>query len=157
MCSSFLAHLPVSQRFSVLSALNAITKELVMITEHTYINATSVCALLEKLHEQFRDLPIVLIMDNARYQRCQLVSEKAKSLNIQIIFLPPYSPILNLIERLWKFVKKKTLYNQYYPKYALFCSAIIKCLEQTGTSYKEELDTLLAPNFQSFKNVIIQP
>jgi len=77
------------QRFSVLGALNAVTKELVMITEHAYINATSVCALLEKLHEQFYDLPIVLIMDNARYQRCQLVLEKAKSLNIQIIFLPP--------------------------------------------------------------------
>lgn len=145
------------QRFSVLGALNAITKELVMITEHAYINAVSVCALLEKLHQQFRDLPIVLIMDNARYQHCQLVLEKAKSLNIQIIFLPPYSPILNLIERLWKFVKKKALYNQYYPKYALFCSAIMNCLEKTGSSYKEELDTLLAPNFQSFKNVIIQP
>lgn len=145
------------KRFSVLGALNAITKELVLITEHAYVNAMSVCALLEKLHKQFRDLPIVLIMDNARYQRCQLVLEKAKSLHIQIIFLPSYSPILNLIERLWKFVKKKVLYNQYYPKYALFCSAIMNCLEQTGTSYKEELDTLLAPNFPSFKNVMIQP
>jgi len=61
------------QRFSVLGALNAITKELVVIAEHAYVNAVSVCALLEELHEQFRNLPIVLIMDNARYQRCQLV------------------------------------------------------------------------------------
>lgn len=145
------------KRFSVLGALNAITKELVTITEHAYINAASVCALLEKLQEQFRDLPIVLIMDNARYQRCQLVLEKALSLGIQIIFLPPYSPNLNLIERLWKFVKKKALYNQYYPKYEQFCSAIMNCLEQTDSTYKEELETLLATNFQSFKNVIIQP
>jgi transposase len=145
------------QRFSVLGALNAVTKELVAITEHTYINAVSVCALLEKLHERFRDLPIVLIMDNARYQRCKLVLEKALSLGIQIIFLPPYSPNLNLIERLWKFVKKKVLYNQYYPKYERFYSAILNCLEQTDSTYKEELETLLVPRFQSFENVTIQP
>ncbi len=64
------------KRFNVLGALNAITKELVTITNHTYINALSVCELLEKLHQQFCDLPIVLIMDNARYQRCKLVLEK---------------------------------------------------------------------------------
>lgn len=145
------------QRFSVLGALHAVTKELVTITDHAYINAASVCALLEKLHERFRDLPIVLIMDNARYQRCQLVVEEALSLGIQIIFLPPYSPNLNLIERLWKFVKKKVLYNQYYPKYEQFYSAILNCLEQTDSTYKEELETLLVAKFQSFENVIIQP
>lgn len=145
------------QRFSVLGALHAVTKELVTITEHAYINAASVCALLEKLHEQFCNLPIVLIMDNARYQRCKLVLEKAQQLGIQIIFLPPYSPNLNLIERLWKFVKKKVLYNQYYPKYEQFYLAILNCLERTDGTYKEELDTLLVAKFQSFQNVTIQP
>jgi len=101
------------KRFNVLGALNAISHELVTISNHAYINALSVCELLEKLHHLYRDLPIVLVMDNARYQKCQLVLEKAQSLNIQIIFLPPDSPHLNLIERLWKFVKKKVLYNNY--------------------------------------------
>ena len=145
------------QRFSVLGALNAITKEVVTITDHGYINAMSVCALLQKLHDGFPDLPIVLIMDNARYQRCLLVAEKALELKIQIIFLPPYSPNLNLIERLWKFVKKKVLYNQYYPLYLLFHKAISECLDQTATTYKQDLDTLLVPKFQSFKNTTIQP
>jgi transposase len=140
------------QRFSVLGALNAITKEVVTITDHGYINAISVCELLKKLHDQFRDLPIVVIMDNARYQHCALVEEAAQKLGIQIIFLPPYSPNLNLIERLWKFVKKKVLYNQYYSCYELFHKSISKCLEQTSTTYKLELDTLLVAKFQSFKN-----
>lgn len=144
------------KRFNVLGALNAITKELVTVTNHTYINAASVCELLVKLHKQFHGLPIYLIMDNARYQRCQLVLEKAKSLSIQIIFLPPYSPNLNLIERSWKFVKKKVLYNQYYPRYEQFCLAITNCLEQTDSAYKEELDTLLVAKFQSFQNVTVQ-
>jgi transposase len=141
----------------VLGALNAITKELVTITNHTYINALSVCELLEKLHQQFSDLPIVLIMDNARYQRCKLVLEKAASLNIQIIFLSSYSPNLNLIERLWKFVKRKALYNQYYKDYAQFCQSISDCLEQAHTTHKEALDTLLTPKFQTFRNANSHP
>jgi transposase len=145
------------QRFSVLGALNAMTKEVVTITDHGYINAVSVCALLQKLHDQFTQLPIVVIMDNARYQRCALVEETARKLGVQIIFLPPYSPNLNLIERLWKFVKKKALYNQYYSCYELFHKSISNCLEQTGTAYKSDLDTLLVAKFQSFKNVTIQP
>jgi transposase len=145
------------KRFNVLGALNAATKELVTITNHTYINALSVCELLEKLHQQFRDLPIVLIMDNARYQKCKLVLEKAASLNIQIVFLPSYSPNLNLIERLWKFVKKKALYNEFYEDYQQFCTAILGCLARTNTTYKEELETLLTPKFQTFTNVTFQP
>lgn len=145
------------QRFSVLGALNAITKEVVTITDHGYINAVSVCELLQKLHDLIHQLPIVVVMDNARYQRCALVEEKARKLGIQIVFLPAYSPNLNLIERLWKFVKKKALYNQYYAKYQQFHEAISNCLEQTGTSYKQDLDTLLVAKFQSFRNVTIQP
>lgn len=145
------------QRFSVLGALNAITKEVVTITDHGYINSVSVCALLQKLHTLFQNLPIVVIMDNARYQRCALVVETARKLGIQLIFLPPYSPNLNLIERLWKFVKKKTLYNQYYPHYEQFHEAISHCLKQTGNTYKQDLDTLLVAKFQSFKNATIQP
>lgn len=145
------------KRFSVLGALNAVTKEVVTITDHGYINALSVCALLQKLRDQFEQGPLVLIMDNARYQRCALVLEKALKLDIQILFLPPYSPNLNLIERLWKFVKKKALYNQHYPLYEQFHIAISNCLEQTGTTYKQDLDTLLVAKFQSFKNVTFQP
>ena len=62
-----------------------------------------------------------LVMDNARYQRCDKVMDKAKELGIDLLFLPPYSPNLNLIERLWKFTKKQCLYNRYYETVSL-CS-----------------------------------
>lgn len=145
------------KRFNVLGALNAISHELVTISNHSYINALSVCELLEKLHQLYRDLPIVLVMDNARYQKCQLVLEKAQHLNIQIIFLPPYSPNLNLIERLWKFVKKEVLYNEYYQEYNKFCTAISDCLDQTHTTHKAALETLLTLKFQTFENVTFNP
>jgi transposase len=145
------------KRFNVLGALNAISHELITISNHSYINALSVCELLEKLHQLYPDLPIVLVMDNARYQKCQLVLEKAQHLNIQIIFLPPYSPNLNLIERLWKFVKKEVLYNEYYQEYNKFCTAISDCLDQTHTSHKAALETLLTLKFQTFENVTFNP
>ena len=56
------------------------------------------------------------------------VMDKAKELGIHLLFLPPYSPKLNLIERLWKFTKKKCLYNKYYESFHNFKEAINDCL-----------------------------
>ncbi|MFZ2070857.1 MAG: transposase [Halobacteriota archaeon] len=65
--------------------------------------------------------------------------------------ISPYSPNLNLIERLWKFVKKKCLYSRYYSEFKDFKKAISNCLNQTDTTYKQELDSLLTLRFQSFE------
>jgi transposase len=139
------------QRFNVLGALNAITHEMVTITNDTYITAQSVCALLEKIAAVYVGLPITIFLDNARYQRCALVMEKAKSLNIELCFLPAYSPNLNLIERVWKFVKKKCLYSKYYEKFPAFKDAISSCLAETMTTHKADLDSLLTLRFQTFE------
>jgi len=67
-----------------------------------------VCVLCwKKIADLYVDLCITIFLDNARYQRCALVMETAKNLNIELCFLPSLSPNLNLIVRLWKFVKKK--------------------------------------------------
>ncbi len=93
----------------MLGALNAITHELVMVTNDTYITAVSVCDLLRRIAMLNLDVPITLVMDNARYQKCNIVTALALQLNIELLYLPTYSN-LNLIERLWKFVKKEVLY-----------------------------------------------
>ena len=139
------------QRFNVLGALNAITHEMVTITNDAYITAQSVCELLEKIATLYIGIPITIFLDNARYQKCALVMEKAKSLNIELCFLPTYSPNLNLIERMWKFVKKKCLYSKYYEKFPAFKEAISKCLEETMTTHKSDLDSLLTLRFQLFE------
>jgi transposase len=94
------------QRFNILGALNAITHELISVTNDTYITATEVCELLHKLAALDLGVPIALFLDNVRYQKCALVMTTAASLQIELCFLPAYSPNLNLIERLWRFVKK---------------------------------------------------
>lgn len=97
------------QRYNVLGAWNAVTQELVSITNATVISAEAVCALLRKIADLGLIGPITLVLDNARYQHCALVMELANALNIRLLFLPSYSPNWNLIERLWKFVRKKVL------------------------------------------------
>ena len=141
------------QRFNVLGALNAISHELIAITNDTYINALSVCALLWRLAPLALEKPVTLVMDNARYQRCALVQELAGLLHIELLFLPAYSPNLNLIERLWKFVKKQCLYAKYHPDFDALKTAITQCLDQTHTVHKQALDSLLTLRFQTFEKL----
>lgn len=108
---------------------------------------------MQQLRHLTPELPIVLILDNARYQKCQLVWAMAHDLHIDLLYLPPYSPNLNLIERLWKFVKKKCLYSIYYADFNTFAKAISTCLDHTHDTYKAELDSLLTLKFQTFDDV----
>jgi transposase len=85
------------QRYNVLGALNAVSHELVRVTNHTYITAETVCDLLRQIVALGVKTPITLVMDNARYQHCQLVQNLASELGIELLFLPSYSPNLNLI------------------------------------------------------------
>jgi transposase len=143
------------KRFNVLGALHATSLQVVTFTNDSYINAYSVAKLMCQIAVEFADLPITLVMDNARYQRCRFVMDLATALGIELLFLPPYSPNLNLIERLWKFIKKKCLYSEYYETFTDFKQAIVECIAQTDGIYKQELASLLTLNFQTFQNVTL--
>ena len=75
----------------------------------------------------------------------------AARLGLELLFLPPYSPNLNLIERLWGFVKDTCLYNIYYEKFPAFKEAIATCLAETQGRHKTALNRRLTLKFQSFK------
>lgn len=140
------------QRFNVLGAVDAVSKQITTVTNSTYITSQEVCELLRKVSAQNETgVPLTVVMDNARYQRCKLVQCLAADLNIELLFLPPYSPNLNLIERLWKFVKKKCLYSKYYERFDQFQAAISDCLEKAPTEHQAELKSLLTLKFQTFE------
>jgi len=139
------------KRWNVLGAFNAISGQLTMVANDGYITATTVCELLRKLSVQYSGRQIVIVLDNARYQRCKLVMDLAAELGIKLEWLPSYSPNLNLIERLWKFVKKKSLNNVYYETFDDFKAGINDCLNRVETDYKTEIETLMKPNFQNLK------
>lgn len=141
------------QRFNVLGAWNAVTRELIAITNTTVVNTETMCELLRKLAAQGLAGPITLVLDNARYQRNAIVQALAAQLGITLLYLPSYSPNLNLIERLWKFIKRKALYGRYYPRFDEFRTAIQTCLSEVSTTHRTALETLMTLNFQTFENV----
>lgn len=141
------------QRYNVLGAWNAVTNTLTAITNTDYVNATTVCELLHKIAAQRLVGPITVVLDNARYQRCHLVQNLAAQLGIQLLFLPSYSPNLNLIERLWKFVRAAALNGHYHADFTAFRAAIDQCLAEIETKHRDKLRTLMTHQFQTFENV----
>ena len=123
---------------------------MVTVTNTSYINAWSVVDLLRELRRIHVDAPVTVILDNARYQRCYIAEKAAHMFNIELLYLPPYSPNLNLIERAWKFIKKKAIVNRSFDSFQSFQTAISDCIEKFPTDYARELDTLMTWNFQSF-------
>jgi transposase len=141
------------QRFNVLGAFNAITQELISVTNTTVVNTETMCELLRKLAAQGLSGPLTVVLDNARYQRNAVVQALAASLGIELLYLPSYSPNLNLIERLWRFVKRQALYGRYHPTFADFQAAVQDTLHQLPTKHKDKLASLMTLNFQVFDNV----
>jgi transposase len=141
------------QRLNVLAALNATTQEIFTVQNLTYVTAETVCELLRLLAGAHPGMAITIVLDNARYQKCARVQELVQSLGIELLYLPPYSPNLNLIERFWKWVKKSCLYSKYYATSADFQKAIQECIAQAHSQHQAELESLLTLRFQTFREV----
>ncbi len=141
------------QRFNVLGAWNAVTRELIAVTNTTVVNTDTMCELLRKIANLGLTGPITLVLDNARYQRNAVVQALAAELGLSLLFLPSYSPTLNLIERLWKFMKRRALYGRYHPTFSDFRAAIQEVQDGSSTKYAEGLATLMTLNFQQFEDV----
>jgi len=144
------------QRYNVLGALDFLTKKVETVTNNAYITATEVIALIDKLSAVYAGSPIKLVMDNARYQHCKAVIERAAAIGVELIFLPTYSPNLNLIERLWKFVKAEVLNAAYLSSFDDFTETIDACLQSSHTIHKKQLDSLISEKVQFFDTLIEQ-
>jgi len=92
-------------------------------------------------------------LDNARYQRNHVVQSLAADLGIRLLFLPPYSPNLNLIERLWGFAKRQSVYGKYHADFASFQTAIDSTLASLSTTHASKLESLMTLSFQEFDDV----
>ena len=90
------------KRYTILGAIDYVTKKVFTVCNDEYINAETVCVMLRKIAAAYKGQVIHLILDNARYQKCKVVTELADQLGIFWDYIPPYSPKLNLIKRLWR-------------------------------------------------------
>jgi transposase len=141
------------QRFNVLGAWNAITRTLTAVTNTTVVNTETMCELLRALAAQGLTGPLTVVLDNARYQRNKVVQALAQGLGIDLLYLPSYSPNLNLIERLWRFIKRQALYGRYHAQFADFRAAVTETIGQLSTTHTKQLASLMSLNFQEFENV----
>ena len=140
------------KRHIVLGALDAIDKSVRCIHTDGTINSETVASLLIDLRIAHRYEPISVVLDNVPYHRSSMVREVAICMGIELVYLPPYSPNLNLIERLWKWVKKQALSNATYQTYDEFKQAIQSCIQRATGENRETIRTLLSLNFQFFSS-----
>jgi len=141
------------KRYNVLGALNFVTKKVTTVTNDTYITATEVCEMLRKVALEYAGQVVHIILDNARYQKCEVVLNLAKELGIVLDYIPPYSPNLNLIERLWKHVKGR-LRTRYYEQFDKFRGTIDSVIEDTDKASKKLIDGLIGEPVQLFDMLV---
>jgi len=142
------------KRYNILGALNFVTKKVTTVANDQYITAVEVCEMLRKIAAEYVGKPIHIVLDNARYQKCIIVRELAEELGITLNFMPPYSPNLNLIERLWKHVKGR-LRSKYYDQFDAFKETIDSIISETSTGSKKLVNRLIGEKVQMFDTLTL--
>jgi transposase len=139
------------KRVNLNGALDADSHEII-VSEHETLDAHAFIALMERL-EAINEMGevIYIVLDNARYYKNIDVKTYVETSRIQLLFLPPYSPNLNLIERVWKFLKQKLLYNRYFETFDQFRYDIKEFLKSANIKFTDELDSLLEVTSRSPK------
>lgn len=134
------------KRVNICGALDVESLDVITRTYHT-INAQSICNLLRTVRQKNEGEKLLyFVLDGAGYNRAQEVRALARELKIRLMYLPPYSPNLNPIERLWKFMKKQVTANCYFEKFEDFKDSLINFFR--GLRHHHiELRTLITDNF----------
>lgn len=134
-------------RLNLHGAINAETFEITVLEAET-VNAESTINLLTAIEQKyFLSEKIYIILDNATYHYSKIVREFLENSKIKLIFLPSYSPNLNLIERVWKYFKKKVLYNRYHENISAFRKACIEFFRNFHL-YDDDISRLMSDEFE---------
>jgi transposase len=136
------------QRYNVLGAYCVQTQEHSFLITTENIDQSKLAEFMAQLRAKHPGPGrIYLLLDNASYNHAQSVAAAAKLHHILLDFLPPYSPNLNPIERLWKFVRKTFFKDKYRATFAKFCTQLADFFAHLD-QYRDELASLLTTNFE---------
>ena len=135
------------KRINILGALDIEDFSVIATLTEETCNSERIVEFLQKIKEKYSGRKIVVILDNARYNYAIVTRAFAEENNIMLLFLPPYAPNLNLIERLWKFTKKHLVNNTYHQDYTQFVDATDHFFKNLG-DYHQELSSLFTQKFQ---------
>jgi transposase len=138
------------QRLSINGVYSPITNE-VIVREDVTVTDESNIKLFKKIEKTHPELgKIYVIHDNARYNHSKRLREYLEGSRVVMMSLPSYSPNLNVIERLWKLLKKQVLYNKYYENYDDFREAVMNFLNKWVKKNKKALASLMTENFHIY-------
>jgi transposase len=146
----YLPALPIRGRVNVIGATSFHGKDFVYDINQDGVNKDAIIRFLKKVRAKFGKQKITIVLDNASYHHAGSVEEIAEALNIKLLFLPVASPNLNIIERLWKFIKSKFLKNHVFVHLDELENALANSLKTLKNKHKKELGTLLTCKFQRF-------
>jgi transposase len=135
------------KRINILGALDIEDFSVITTLTEEMCNSERIVEFLQKIKEKYPDREVVIILDNARYNYATATRVFAEENNIKLLFLPPYAPNLNLIERLWKFTKKHLVNNTYHEDYTQFVNATGNFFKNL-CDYNQELSHLFKRKFQ---------
>ena len=135
------------RRINILGALNSEDLSILTTLTEEKCNAERVVEFLQKIKDTYPGMNIVVVLDNARYNYAKATRVHAEENDILLLFLPPYSPNLNLIERLWKFAKKHLVNNTYHEEFNQFFNATHSFFKNLD-EHHQELASLMTKKFQ---------
>lgn len=136
------------KRLNILGAIDLVSHEIVPLVTEVNCTAETIKVFLAEVIKMYKNsTKITIFLDNAKYQRNYEVQEYAKELGITLFFMPPYSPNLCLIERLWKYFKKRVVKNIYYETYDEFYEGVCSFF-RNWDDYKNDLRSLFSLNFE---------
>lgn len=145
-------------RLNIMGALNLKTPEYPLICEYKTINEYNVSRFFNEIRKVYPDYnqKIHVILDGAGYHRSQLVKDWAEVVNIRLHYLPPYSPNLNPIERMWKLMNEHARNNRYFSSTKEFRDAISEFFNQTLPDIAGSLSSRINDHFQVLKSALLQ-
>jgi transposase len=139
------------ERININGAYNPFTQDVITRQDKT-INSVSTIKLFEQITKAYQNIKsqMTIFSDNGRANKSVLVKEWVEKQSfIKVIYLPPYSPNLNLIERLWKFTRKEVIHTKFYPEFKDFKAAINHFFDNID-QFKPQLKTFIGLKFQRF-------
>lgn len=136
-------------RLNIHGAMDAETYETTILYSEATVDGDSTIDLMMSLEKIYSFAPVIyMILDNAKYHYSKAVREYEAKSKIKLVYLPSYSPELNLIERLWKVFKKNVLYNKYYEKYDDFKKACVDFFAKQN-QHMDEIKSIMGDGLSS--------
>lgn len=140
-------------RLNLIGAMELENIDQTTVAEYQTINANSVTDFFKKLREKYPiDAKLHIILDQAGYHRSDELKKEAKNLNIDLHYLPPYSPNLNSIERLWKVMNEYVRNNRFFSSAKEFRDKILEFFETTLPQIGQTLRQRINDNFQKLNH-----